>query len=181
MPARNATPRSRPTGSLRRRCRPQPLRDGVDEPLDPLREVDLLQQIGVGFELGGPFGRGLLSRFVCTLTSWTMRYADEADRAEEQHDDEQHRERHADMYRWKNPTAGLHERGDRHRGQHPRDDALGVERDLEHQHRDRERDDDRERGAQRHATCGRAVDEDSVCASVRAPSAIGSYDTDVPR
>ena len=29
-------------------------------------------------------------------------------------------------------------------------------------------------------TCGHAVDEESVCATVRAPSAIGSYDTDVP-
>ena len=72
------------------------------------------------------------------------------------------------MKRWKNVTAGLHERGDRHRGERPRDHPLRVERDLEHEHRDREADEDRERGPERDAHVRTPNFRTAVCGMVRA-------------
>ena len=124
-------------------------------------------------ELGRPLRRGLLEALRLRAHLVDDAVAEEADRAEEQHDHEQHREatRHEAL---EERDHRLHERGNRDRREHPRKDAPRVQRDLEEEHGDRDAPTIASAERSDSFTAGRGG-----CATVRGLSAIDSYDTDV--
>jgi hypothetical protein len=108
--------------------------------------VDLLQQIGIGFEFGRALGRGTLEAAGLARDVVDDAIHDESERAQNQDDNNEHREapRHEPR---EILDRRMQERRDRHRGQGPGDHAFCVERDLEHEERRREREHERQRTA----------------------------------
>ena len=102
-------------------------RSGIafDESFDAIGEVDLLQQIGIGFEFGRALGRGTLEAAGLARDVVDDAIHDESERAQNQDDNDEHRE--APRHEPREVLDGrLQERGDRHRGQGPRDRRVAA-------------------------------------------------------